>query len=70
MSWYGVPIFRCLPDGSREDAPWVDLVDSLDEAAAYLQRHPGHVAYEVGGDGQPTGVVLRVDRAETAFLAD
>ena len=35
MSWYGVPVFK-LVDGKPE-SPWLELMDSLDEAAAWMQ---------------------------------
>lgn len=48
MSWASVTIFR---DPRGPDEGWVELVDSLDDAASYLRGHPGHVGYEIGDDG-------------------
>lgn len=65
--------YACLcifADPRDPDEGWVELVDSWGEAAEYLLAHPGHAAYDIGDDGQPTGLVLRLDPEGAAFLAD
>ena len=62
-------IFRRGPGGDVI-SPWEELVDSLGEASKYLQECPEQdlVAYEIGPDGEPTGVKLEHRPLESAFL--
>lgn len=68
MSYACVCIFA---ESHEPGQGWLEMLDTLDEAATYLKNHPTNplVAYEIGEHGDPTGVVLRLAReGEVDFL--
>ena len=59
-------------DPSTWQQPWEEMVDTVQEAAAYLREKadPALVAYEIDHDGEPTGVVLRYRPEEVGFISN
>lgn len=69
MSMYCVIIFK---EPAPAQGTWTELLDSLNEAALFLRAHEPRefTAFEIGDDDRPTGIVLRYELNQAAFIAD
>jgi len=65
LKWY------VIADVPEEDGTRVaDLLDNWEQASTFIHGGPSpYTAYEIGDDGEPTGLVLRHDPVAASFLA-